>query len=390
MFFRLHTDGVAQPVDLRGLFAGPERTACWIIGGGPSLADLPTGRIAASPLPKFCVNLAGHGLLRPTFWTSYDPTCRFQRSIYLDPSILKFVHRCRAMDLVPESTFKVCDCPATLFFEREPLRGFHDFLSQETRVKRQESQERRDPANGSGLLSLDSGLTDWQDSLIQAIEIAFHLGFRKLYLAGCDMVVRPSAEQLALAKTAGIEHQPRETLRSFFDRCRQSGLPLSRFERLPQPGLYHFDESKSLAAAIQTDLHYFRVAQYLRLSRRAMSLAGLELISVTPDSRLNDCFAYIRIDETLTEIQSEVGDPSAEPTRGRYSQSQARLPDGLSPMKDFPPHNWKRRGEPPRTEPKPQRHPHPQAATPARGAARRGAAPPDALPEIPVYIDERG
>lgn len=330
MFFRLHTDGTAEPAGLQSLFAGPTSTACWLIGGGPSLASLPTNDIARSPLPKFTINLAGHGLLRPTFWTSYDPTARFHRSIYLDASILKFVHRCRAMDLIPGTTFKVCEAPATLFFERDPQRGYHNLLRAPNTVSRPTDRTQ-------------AAITDWQDSLVQAIEIAWQLGFRTLYLAGCDMFVRPSPEQVALAQTVGVEYRPREPLRDFFDRCRHTGLDHARFAALPHDGQYHFDEQKPLAAAIQTDLHYFRVVQYLRLARRSLALAGLELISVTPDSRLNDHFPHQEIADVFERIAESVGDPSRESTRGRYTGAAAEPTAATAPMKDLPPHNWAHR-----------------------------------------------
>lgn len=379
MFYRLHSDGVAQPVDLRGVFGGTTRTGCWLIGGGPSLGDLPVEAIAASPLPRFAVNLAGHRLLRPTFWTSYDPTARFQRSIYLDPGILKFVHRCRAMDLVPGTTFKVCDSPATLCFDRDPHRGYHDFLSAAPAAPRT-----GDPAASCDRAAANpaGGVTDWQDSLVQAIDIAWRLGFRTLYLAGCDMFISPAPEQLALAQSVGVDYRPRELLRDFFDRCRQSGLALCDFESLPQPRQYHFDERKSLAAALQTDLHYFRVAQYLRLARRAMSLAGLELVSVTPQSRLNDCFPYRAVAEVVEEILATIGDPRSETAAGRYTDPPAASPAGLAPMRDFPPHNWARSAKAPAVRPAPAAPPEPD-----RTRLRDVVA---ALPEIPVDLNEQG
>src|SRR5262245_6793510 len=145
MFYRLHTDHTQTPAGLEDAFGGPAPSACWLIGGGPSLAALPCDAIARSPVPKMCLNLAGPRLLRPTFWTSYDPSFRFHRSIYLDAGVIKFVHRRRAMDLVPETAFKVCECPATFFFDRQPERGFADFLAPH-----------------------HSGIVDWNDTLVQA------------------------------------------------------------------------------------------------------------------------------------------------------------------------------------------------------------------------------
>src|SRR5436190_10365851 len=116
MFFRIHADGVRTAIDLRGHFAGPVRSTCWIIGGGPSLREAPCDRVQLSPVPKFAVNLCGFGLIRPNIWTAYDPTVRFHRSTFLDGSILKLLPARRATDIVPGTAHKVGDCPNTLFF----------------------------------------------------------------------------------------------------------------------------------------------------------------------------------------------------------------------------------------------------------------------------------
>jgi hypothetical protein len=359
MFYRLAPDGARRELDLIDVFAGPARTPCWIIGGGPALADLPTAEIAASPAPKFAVNLAGHGLLRPTFWTSYDPTVRFHRSIYLDPSITKFVHRSRAMDLIPETTFKVCEAPATLFFDRDPQRGYHNFPAAAATWAR--------PGETSALPA-EVKVTDWQDSLIQAIDIAWRLGFRTLYLAGCELCIRPSASHLERAAAAGVEYVEREPLRDFFARCRKAGIGPTDAPGEAVGAQYHFDESKPHAAAVQTDWHYFRVVQYLRLARRAMSLCGLELISVTPGSRLNDHFPYRPVREALAAIRSISGDPAAESARGKYTTAATPRPSALAPMRDLPPHNWSRGPAPP---------------APAAGDADRGERLRRAVAELP-------
>jgi hypothetical protein len=314
LFFRLDTDRREMPVHLENLFAGPARSACWLIGGGPSLDELPCDDIARSPIPKLAINLAGAKKLRPDFWTAYDPTVRFHRSIYLDPGILKFVHRRRAMDLVPEATFKVCECPGVVCFDRDPQRGFSNLL---------------DP-NAAGIV-------DWADTMVQAIDILFRLGFRTIYLAGCELRVRPSAEQLARAAAAGCEPRPDELLMDFVERCGRHGVSRVVLERLAPARQYHFDEHKPLAATMQTDQHYFRIAQCLRLSRSCLVREGLELISVTPGSRLNDYVPYRDVQDVLRDIREAVGDPNQESARGCYTQSVRRWPTDLGPMRDVPP-----------------------------------------------------
>jgi len=355
-FFRKSTDGRRTAISLENSFSGPFPTACWIMGGGPSLRTLPIQEIARTPVPKFAVNLAGSGLLRPTFWTSYDPTERFHRSVYLDPGITKFVHECRSMDLVPETTCKVCECPAVCFFERNRDRGYQDFPSR------------------------DGGITDWQDSLIQAIDISYRLGFRELYLAGCEMFIPPSMELLELAESRNVAYQPLELLGDFLKRCRTAGLTESAMEQAGTAAQYHFTESKPLRAAVQTDFHYFRVAQYLRLSRRSLALAGLKLVSVTPGSRLNGDFPCEPADAVCERLLGQYGDPARESTLGRYSAPQQRRPEGASFMRDFRPHFWPAKTQSPVEGPEPSR--------PVRRPAVERLA--ERLPEIPVDLDEVG
>lgn len=313
LFYRLTTDRRVIPAAWENACAGPTPAACWLIGGGPSLASLPCDDIARSPAPKFAVNLAGTKLIRPNFWTAYDPSIRFHKSLYLDAGVTKFLPRSRSMNLVPETTFKVCECPQTCFFDRDPQRGYHDLLKPQA-----------------------LGITDWGDSLVQAIEIAYRLGFRRLFLAGCECCVRPCAEWISRAEERGIRYVDGELLMEYAGRCRGAGLDDETMAQLGTGPLYHFDEVKTFAATLQTDAHYYRIVQALRLSRQSMSTAGLQLISVTPGSRLNSFFDEQPVDAVLDDMRLQIGDPRREPTRGLYTQTadRRRLPDGL--MRDVP------------------------------------------------------
>lgn len=321
MFFRISTDGKRTHYPLKDFYCGADSSACWIIGGGPSLSEMPIDLIADSPIPKFTMNLAGHGLLRPDFWTSYDSTARFQKSCYLDPSIVKFLHYSRSTDLVPETTCKVCDAPGTMFFERHRENSYEAFLP-----------SGMDTGERAGRIG------DWQDSLLQAIQIAYVIGFRTLYLLGCELFVRPTAEQLELGAQRGVEYNSRELLGHFYRRCESAGVSRKDLLDAHGGGQYHFEESKPIDSTVRTDYHYFRVAQYLRLARRSMSTAGLRLVSVTPNSRLNDDFVYESVSDVLDQIGESVGDWRREPTQGRYTETENRGKSGIGPMKDFLPH----------------------------------------------------
>jgi len=370
MFFRRATDGTRQQISLENLYAGPTSTACWIIGGGPSLARLDLDRLVNAPAPRFTINLAGSGLFRPHFWTSYDPTARFHRSIYLDPSVTKFVHSGRAMDLVPETTFKVCECPALYLIERETQRGFHDF-----------------PGAGP------EPVTDWQDSLIQAIEIAYRLGFRQLYLAGCEMVIRPSPPLLREARRRKVFWIPGELLGDFVRRCEQAGLSRAEMEKFSTQSQYHFDEKKSFVAALQTDAHYFRIAQTLRLCRRSMALAGLQLTSVTPRSRLNAHFPVMTVAQACRQIEKVTGNPRREQTHGRYSQTMDRRPANSGPMRDVSPHFWPAKQRSPAMAAQQQQPEKRQPDKPSPQSSRQNPSPRqklqralEELPEVAVRL----
>ena len=314
MFFRLTTDRRRIPVALGDLYGGGERSTCWIIGAGPSLAAVDLAAIARSSAPTMAINLAGSRGLRPTFWTSYDATARFHRSTYQDAGTLKLLHARRAMDLIPGTTWKVCDAPATVFFDLEPGRDYTDWLAPHR------------------------PLVDWADSMVQAIALAVHLGFRRLLLAGCEMRVRPSDAMRLLARRRGIEWDDHSSLARFVRACEDAGLSRDQLDRCPRPQAYHFDEDKPLAAAIATDEHYFRVAQSLRLCRRSLADRGVELVSATPGSRLNDWFPTTGVAELLADLPRRYGDAGSERERDRYTLTEPRVPAGLGLMRDVPPY----------------------------------------------------
>lgn len=314
LFCRINADRSENPIPLEDMFGGPFPATCWLVGGGASFNKKDAAMIEKSPAPIMTINLSGTGLFRPDFWTSYDPSVRFHQSIYLDPGVMKFVHKRRAMDLVPETSYKVCDCPNLYFFERDRERQFADFVSPKHK-----------------------GIVDWADSFVQAIDLLYRLGFRRILLAGCEMRIPPSEKQREKAGEVGVVYESGELLREFVKRCQRAGLTESELEDLQRETQYHFDEQKSLRAAINSEFHYFRIAQYLRLSRRAMALAGLQLISVTPDSRLNDYFPYETVEEAIERIYESTGNPAQEKTRGLYQQLIDRRADFKGPMRDFKP-----------------------------------------------------
>lgn len=299
-----------------------------------------------------CVNLSGRDkdgkppLIRPTFWTSYDPTARFSRSVFLDPTIAKFVNLSRKFDLLPGGgSEKVCDCPNLHFFSIEH-RGYGDLI---------------DPNSDR--------IVNQRDSFVQAIDLLFRLGFRRIYCVGTEMKILPSAKQIELARSKGvvyddatgqveIEHPKDKSkkiqsdlLVDFRDACYAAGIGASKSETSSILGSigdgvedreeqYSFSERKNFQSAANTDLHYWTAIQRLRQSRKCLARVGLELVSCTPGSRLNTYFAYRDVAAALNEIEQQVGIAEAEPTLGCYSGERVPPGHGLPKMKDIEPEGW--------------------------------------------------
>lgn len=306
MFFRLTTDKRRIPLTLEHQFQSAISPACWLIGAGPSLNQVDWNLVHNTPIPRMAINLAGHQLTQPHFWTAYDPTQRFHQSTYLNASILKFVHARRANDLIPQTTLKVCDAPNIAFFESERTRGYHNFL---------------DP--------LSRKLIDWNDSFVQAIDLLYRLGFRRIFCLGCELFIPPTGNSIK-------GHIPR-----LKDHAPQDEADVK--QKLQQ---YHFEETKPLKATINTDEHYFRIVQALRLSRSNMSAAGLQLISATTCSRLNDFFPVQSVSEIRHRICQEIGNPTQEQTLGRYTKTESRSAPIKGQMVDFQPPSWAKKPAP--------------------------------------------
>lgn len=340
-----------QPSMLENSHAGPFPSPLWLIGAGPSLRDEDIDAINASPAPKFCVNLAGCNedgkppLIRPNFWTAYDSTCRFHRSIYLDPGVTKFIRKSRKNDIIPETPYKIHQAPNTHFFESE-YRPYERFL---------------DASSGK--------ILDCQDTFIQAIDIAYRLGFRKIFMVGVELAVLPTQAQLDLAEKSGVEYDM-ETLstamekgrgpllRDFDQRCLQKGMrrdcnPGEECDNdgkkrtildVDRPRNYSMDETRKWQTTIRADEHYYRTTQYLRLSVTNLALSGLELVCCTSPSRLADYFGYTPVDDACEWIHMMVGNPSEETCLGKYEEI-TKPGAGFMPMKDFPAHGIDKNSE---------------------------------------------
>lgn len=323
--------------------------------------------IQQSPAGKFATNLCGRGadgegwIIKPTHWTTYDPTPSFSAATFLDPTITKFCFGGREMDLVPGGTEKLCDCPGMYFIAHE-LKRFDNFLD-------------------VGSDKINKSL----DSMVQAIDLAVRLGFRDLYMLGSELIIRPSQSQIEFARRVGVDYDDHKgvlveekvggkdlTHRS--DLLIDFAMMTARKSKIDQghlyeqwskmddrEGQYGFSEQKHFASAVRSDKHYWERVQFLRLARKNLALIGVTLVSCTPNSRLNAWFQYRDPLSVCEELKARFGDPVKEVTFGKY---QTRKYDhDLPHHRDIPPYGQKEqaqrpiKGQPPKPLPPKQQQP---------------------------------
>ena len=345
LFFRGDTDKLRDDCSfLKNQHASVTKTPVWIVGAGPSFTKEQADLIKSSGVMVCCMNFSGRGkdgdppLIWPHIWTAFDPSPRFLGSIFLDHKVQKFVLGGRFMDLIPGTGTKICEAPNLYCVDTE-FRPYSRFI---------------DP-NATKQIGC-------RDTFCLTITILYSLGFRKLYCAGTEMAIRLSEAQVELCKKHKIEFLDEDCTTFNFtndkrnvERCdllpnlvkqlianKMAGnrtdvsKMMSEVEREKQ---YSFCETKSFQAAVVTDEHYWRIVQYLRLSRKNMSLNGLEIISCTEKSRLNAFFPYENASDVAGQMIYDSIDPATEETKGRYSNVQD--PDaGLPYHRDFPSHEW--------------------------------------------------
>lgn len=328
-------------------YAGIEPTPVWILGSSDTLTQEEMDLINASDIPVFGMNYSGRGKdgegwkIKPDYWTCFDPTPRFHKSIFLDPSIMKFVRDGRHLDLIPETNHKLCDAPNTYFFPSEN-RDYANFFSEEHQT-----------------------INHSLDSFIQALDIAYRLGFRTFYCVNTELKIRPSEAQIELAKSHGVEYEngmvhriePKERivggkLQSYVDdywsdllmdfvrECLKNQVATSeeklyeKMESLDRETQYSFNELKSFRAAVLSDNHYFERVQYLRLARKNMSLKGISLSTCSGTSRLSPWFNHVSVQSAC---EKHTLNTHLDALSGLYSGRELKL-DSLPFHKDIKPY----------------------------------------------------
>lgn len=150
------------------------RQSIFLILNGPSFADVDHALLRRPGILTFGVNNGSH-VFRTNFWTSVDDPKRFMASIWRDPAIMKFVPMAHFQKSIwdhatgSESVQKVGECPSVLGYRRNERFHPQQWLYEDT-------------INWGNHGKLGGG----RSVMLAALRICFLLGFRQVYLLGCD------------------------------------------------------------------------------------------------------------------------------------------------------------------------------------------------------------
>jgi len=257
MFFT--RDG--SPLNLIGIYQG---VSAFMLCNGPSMTKLNLDLLNKPGVVTYGMN-NGAKTFRPNFWTCVDDPARFLKSIWLDPKITKFVPMATMEKCIFDNEkwemmkIKVGECPNVIGYRRNEKFVAERFLFETT-------------LNWGNHKDYGGG----RSVMLPVIRILFLLGFRKIYLLGCDF-------------------------------------------NMTEEYTYHFDEQRSKGAVNCNTSTYRRlIGEYLPGIKPYLDAEGVEVYNCNPDSGLK-VFPFKSFEEAIAEATSPLGDVANERSWGMYS-----------------------------------------------------------------------
>lgn len=168
-----------HPLWLGDIYRG---RSVFLICSGPSFNELDHEKLKQPGIVTMGLNNSPR-TFRPHMWCSVDSPDHWIRSIWLDPKIMKFVPISHASKTVFNSDkwafmdTRVGDCPNVVYYKRNEHFQARQYLWE-------------DCINWGNHKDHGGG----RSVMLAAIRILFILGFRRVYLLGCDMNMTPEAK----------------------------------------------------------------------------------------------------------------------------------------------------------------------------------------------------
>lgn len=262
MLYRFTPDGRRLTLDPTGLYSG----ALFLCGSHPSLAAEPLDLLSKRGVVTLAMNNAA-ALFRPTLWIGADrPDC-YARTVLEDAGILKLARLLYAEDEVPGAGRRWRELPGTLFY------GVDD--------------QRFTPES---LLADWPTYVWWKNVFVIALQVAYRLGFRTVYLAGVGFTI-------------------------------------------PKGRVYAFDATLNAAETDYNRRTYAGTLEQVVAALPHLAASGLSLVSCTPGSALNDHLPFVPFREAVERVTSALPEPDtrALPHASRFQDEAGALSATASP-----------------------------------------------------------
>ena len=258
--FFFNRDG--EVINIQGLFAG---RSIFMICNGPSLLEHNLELLKQPGVMTYGMN-NGPKTFRPNFWSCVDHPQRFLQSIWEDSRILKIVPQKHfERSIFDSEKWKVLDklvytCPNVIGIQRNDKFIAKQFLVEDT-------------FNWGNNKKYGGG----RSIMLPIFRAIYELGFRKVYMIGCDMV-------------------------------------------MSETYTYHFDEQREKGAVKgNLDTYDRLVNEYLPQVKPFFDEKGFEVYNCNPHSKLQT-FPYMDFEEAVKEATDPLGDVINERTWGMYTK----------------------------------------------------------------------
>jgi len=250
-----------HPLWLGDIYRG---RSAFLIAGGPSFASLDHSRLRQPGILTMGINNSIK-TFRTNLWVCVDSPDHFLRSIWLDPTIMKFAPICHASKFIFNSDewkfmdVRVGDCPNMVFYKRNEHFKAKQFLWE-------------DCINWGNHKDHGGG----RSVMLAAIRILFTLGIRRIYLLGADF-------------------------------------------KMDKNNKYHFAQDRKRNSISGNRETYIKLNKWLAELRPLFEAQDLLIFNCNSKSKL-DAFDYVSFEEALSSVLTEFGniDVKNERTQDLY------------------------------------------------------------------------
>lgn len=234
MFYRYTKAAARIPVDLEGMYDGE---TLFLMGGSPKLRELPLDLLRQAGVITLGMNNLPCFFPKPNLWVCADKPLCFSPHIFTSPEITKFTMISRRGLEVPDTGGKrIMDCPNVFFFGAHERFTYKNFL---------------DPGRD---------LVWWRSVFPIALQLAWKLGFKKVFLVGCSFNMNKKTGEQYAWKTKLTADQAQYSHNT-----------------------------------------YVKDVARLRALLPTFARKGFEVISSTPDSAANEFLSYVPLDQAVEE-----------------------------------------------------------------------------------------